>query len=565
MHGPGLPPVKSPAQRRSGGFVSIGIVLSLVGAMAASMLGAGAFIDAFNVSDGNTWLWSNKPGTASRVNANSGRVDMRQPLVDARGHRVRVTQNDKYLILHDLDSGKVTSVDLTRMGFTGTLNVGTTSDIAVVLHGNTAAIVDRGKGLVRGMDPVTLRASNKVLRLPPPLAGGAFDSDGKLWLAVPSQGTVVAAKVTKDTVDTDHSEVVGEPDGDLGLTVLDHGALAIDRAGGKLAVVDADGVRSVDVSGLADARAPERTVGGTVAVTSPKARTVTVLKLGKTLRPTSFSLPEKAQAGVAVPYQGRIYVPDEKNSVVYVFSAAGKPLESVELGGAEGALELEVREGKLFINSPETSVARVVAEDGSTQEVNKYREDVAGGEGLNGRVMPAPNPGDKKPGDDEEQGPPGPPVPVTAVAGDEQVRLSWGAAAANGAAIGRYEVSWNGGSQPIRGGNTSAVIDGLDNGKPYTFQVKAYNRFGAGPPALSEPVTPTDQVPGKPRNVRAAAAPDEGGAKITWAAVDGARDYVVSTLENGVPSATVPQQTVSGPEALIRGLTYGQPYRFTVM
>ncbi len=535
--------------------------------MAATMLGAGAFIDAFNVADGNTWLWSSKPGTTSRVNANSGRVDMRQPLVDAKGHRVKVTQNDKYLILHDLDSGRITSVDLTRMGFTGTVNVGTNSDISVVLHGDTAAIVDRGKGLVRGMDPVTLRASSKVLRLPPPIAGGAFDTDGKLWLAVPSQGTVLAAKVSRDTVDTTDTEVVGKPDGDLGLTVLDHGALAIDRAAGTLSVVDSDGVRTKEVSGdLADAQAPQRTVGNTVAVTSLKTRTVTVLTLGETLRSTSFTLPEGVATGVAVPYNGRIYVPDEKHARVHVYDTAGKPLAPVDLGGAKGELEMEVREGKLFINSPETSVARVVAEDGTTQEVNNYREDVAGGEGLNGRVMPAPDQGRDKPGDDDEkQGPPGPPVPVTAVAGDGEVNLSWGAAARNGADIQRYEVTWNGGSKDLRGGTTSAVITGLDNGTAYTFGVKARNSFGAGPPALSERVTPTDQIPSAPQNVRAAAAPAESGAKVTWGAVNGARDYVVTTLENGAPSATVPQQTVAGPEAIVRGLTYGQPYRFTVM
>ncbi|MGH3712378.1 MAG: fibronectin type III domain-containing protein [Micromonosporaceae bacterium] len=533
--------------------------------MAATLLGAGAFIDAFNVSDGNSWLWSSKPGTASRVNANSGRVDMRQPLVDARGHKVRVTQNDKYLILHDLDSGRVTSVDLTRMGFTGTLNVGANSDISVVLHGDTAAIVDRTKGLVRGIDPVTLRASKDVLRLPPPLTGGAFDGDGKLWLAVPSQGTVVAAKVGTDAARSERSEVVGEPDGDLGLTVLDHGALAIDRAAGTLAVVEKDGVRKVEVGALADAQAPARTVGKTVAVTSLKTRTVTVLKLGETLRPTSFRLPAGITAGVAVPYQDRIYVPDEKRATVYVFSPDGAPLDPVEMDGAEGELELEVREGKLFINSPETAVARVVAEDGSTQEVNKYREDVAGGEGLNGRVLPAPDRGNDKPGDNDKQGPPGPPVPVTAVAGDGKVNLSWGAAAANGDPIDKYDVTWDGGSERVGGGDTSMVIDGLKNGSTYTFTVRATNRFGEGPPALSEPVTPTDRIPGTPQNVRAAAAPAEGGARVTWSAVGGARDYVVTTLENGAPSPTVTPQTVNGNEAVITGLTYGQPYRFTVM
>ena len=556
-------PVADRAQSRSGGFVSIGIVLSLVGAMAATLLGAGAFIDAFNVQDGNVWLWSSKPGSASRINSHSGRVDMRQPLVDARGHRVRVTQNDKYLILHDLDTGRVTSVDLTRMGFTGTLNVGTTSDVSVVLSGDKAAIVDRTKGLIRGLDPVTLRTSKDVLRLPPPIAGGAYDAAGKLWVAVPSQGTVVAARADQKSVKSLVSQAVSEPGHDLGLTTLDHGALAFDRDAGRFSVVG-ENVDSVAVDGaLSDLQAPPRTVGKLVAVTSVKDRSVVVMKLGGALKPHRFDLPAGVAPAVAVPYAGRVYVPDEKHSVVHVFSASGKRLKAVELDGAKGPLELEVREGKLFINSPDTSVARVVEPDGSAQDVNKYREDVAGGEGLNGRVMPAPNPGNDSNGD-EKQGPPGPPVPVTAVAGDGKVDLSWGAAAANGAAIERYEVTWDGGSKTVHGGQ-STVIDGLDNGTTYTFQVLAHNKYGDGPPALSEPVTPTDHIPATPSNVRAVVAPDEGGVKVTWTDVAGARDYVVRTLHNGVEDPTVPPTTVSGPEAIVRGLTYGEPYRFTVM
>ena len=555
------------AHGRSGGFVSIGIILSLVGAMLATMLGAGAFIDAFNVADGNTWLWSSKPGTASRVNSNSGRVDMRQPLVDARGHRVRITQNDKYLILHDLDTGRVTSVDLTKMGFTGSLNVGTESDISVVLHGDKAVVVDRTKGLVRVMDPVTLRAAQHVLRLPPPIVGGAFDSDGALWLGVPSQGTLVAAKVTEKAVRAQRSIAVAEPGADLVLTALDHGGLAVDRTKDTVTVVDADGERSLRVdASLADAEVPERTAGGLAAITLAEERSVMVLKLkGEKLRASQFRLPATVEPGTAVAYAGRIYVPDEKQSTVHVYSGSGKRIDHLEMNSGKGPLELEVREGKLFINAPDSSNARVVDEDGTSQEINKYREDVTGGSGVNSRVMPAPRPGDddSSQGDGEEQGPPGPPVPVTAVAGDEKVNLSWGGAALNGAAISEYRITWDGGSREMRG-RRSAEIGGLRNGTPYTFKVVAVNKFGTGPPAFSEPVTPTDRVPGQPQNVKAVAAPDESGARVTWNAVSGARDYVVTTLQNGQQSTVAPV-TVSGNEAVIRGLTYGEPYQFTVV
>jgi len=563
MHSPSPPPVAD-VERRSGGFISVGLVLSLVGAMVATLLGAGAFVDAFTVQDGNAWLWSEGPGSASRVNANSGRVDMRQPLIDSRGHRVRVTQNDKYLMLHDLETGQVNSVDLTRMIIAGRLDVGTTSDVSVVLHGDTAAIVDRTKGLVRGIDPVTLHASSQLLRLPPPLVGGAFDTSGRLWLAVPSQGTVVAARVSADGVAIDRTEVVANPDGDLVLTVLDHGALAVQRDAGRLAVVDAQGVIQVQVPGtLSNAEVPARTVGQLVAITSPADRSMVVFRLGDST-PTRFPLPKGVEPGTAVPYQDRIYVPDERAAVVRVFTPAGEPLAPVRLDGARGDLELEVREGRLFINSPETSVARVVDEDGVSQEVNKYREDVAGGEGLNGRVLPAPHPGDNQGDGEEKQGPPGSPAPVTAVAGDSLVRLAWGAAAPNGAPIEGYEITWDGDSRQVSGETQRIVIDGLRNGTTYRFQVVAHNRFGAGPPAQSELVTPTDRIPSKPENVRAAVAPDEGGVRVRWDPVPGARTYVVTPLQNGSPAQGVAEVTESDEEAVVLGLRYGEPYRFQV-
>jgi hypothetical protein len=383
---------------------------------------------------------------------------------------------------------------------------------------------------------------------------------------VPSQGTVVAASVRADGVATGRTEVVSDPDGDLALTVSDHGAVAVDRDGGRLSVVDRDRVTSVTVPGpLADAEVPPRTVGGIVAVTLPEDHSVVVFRLGGDTSPTRFRLPKGVEPGTAVPYQDRIYVPDERAAMVRVFTPDGEPLAPVRLDGAKGDLEMEVREGRLFINSPETSAARVVDQDGTSQEVNKYREDVAGGEGLNGRVLPAPHPGDNDDdGGDEQQGPPGPPVPVTAVAGDGLVRLSWGAAAPNGAPIERYQITWDGGSREVSG-TQRTVLDGLRNGTAYTFQVVAHNRFGEGPPALSEPVTPTDRVPARPENVRAAAAPDEGGARVRWDRVVGARDYVVTTLQNGSSAPGVSPATVTGEEAIVQGLRYGEAYRFQVV
>jgi RHS repeat-associated protein len=96
--------------------------------------------------------------------------------------------------------------------------------------------------------------------------------------------------------------------------------------------------------------------------------------------------------------------------------------------------------------------------------------------------------------------PPSPPTAPTAVmatAGANQATLSWTAPAGT---IARYLVTAYQGSQPqnaigVNGTTTSVVVSGLQAGLPYTFNVVAYNAYGASPPGTSSSVTPTGTNP----------------------------------------------------------------------
>jgi len=562
---------KQKNSRRSGGFISIGIVLTLAGAMAATLLGAGVFTNTVDVADGAHWLWSVEPGSASRVNSHSGRVDMTQPVVDSRGHRVRVTQNDRFLILHDLETGRLTSVDLTRMGFTGTITVDRNADIVVVLHDDVAAIIDRTNGRVRGIDPVTLRSTGVDVRATPPLVGGAFDDDGTLWVGVPREGTVTQISITPESGRIVRTYAVADPDTDLELTVLDHGAVVVDRTGERVSVIR-DEVTTLEVpGGLDGAVLPDRTVGDLVAVTLPEAGAVIAIDLTRDREPVRFRLPSGVQAGVAVPFHGRIYVPDLARTDVLVFNPTGEQVSVLELEGAEGDLELEVRENHLFINSPQTNVAEVIDEEHVSRRIDKYQNNVPGGEnGPAGYVAPAPRPVDTpednrndqdNASNQERTGPPGPPVPVTAVAGDRMVQLTWGAAAPNGAEIQRYTITWDGGSRQVDGTVLSLEITDLENGRPYMFTVVATNRYGDSPPAMSETVTPGDDVPAQVGKPTAEPLPD-GSVEVSWTEVSGGDSYVVTTLLDGAPYGTPVTAAVS--PVPISGLELGQTYTFTV-
>ncbi|MGA8116941.1 MAG: fibronectin type III domain-containing protein [Actinocatenispora sp.] len=529
-----------------------------------TVLGVGATSQSLNVSDGNIWLWSSKPAQASRINANSGRVDVNQPLLDSRGHHVEVTQNDKYLLLHDLDAGKVTSVDLTRMGFTGSLTVDKGPGVRVALSGRKAVLIDQKSGQVRGFDPATLRTTSARLQLPAPLSGGDFDSGGALWLGVPSQGTVVSVAVSDSAARVTRTEPATDPGHPMTLTVLDHGVLAADPSGTRIAVVTDTVAQRSATAALTDVTAPARTVGRLAVLTLPKTGRVLPVDLRRGGRVHGFDLPDGVTPGPATPFAGRIYVPDAKQHQVFVFSRTGRSLGTLGLSGAHGPLELEVREGHLTINAPDSSVARIVDSDGVTRVVDKYRTDVPGGDG-DLSLIAAPAPGGKgkdsgaKPGDGSAQdGPPGPPIPVTALAGSHQVTLSWPAAAANGAPVQHYDISWNGGHRRVDPGDRSLVVGNLHNGRTYSFGVTATNRFGTGPVALSDQVTPGGRTPDVPVGVRAKVARD-GTVTVSWKPADEARDYVVQ------PSGGAAQSVVTGTSATVDGLTGGQSYTFTVV
>src|SRR5690606_6921228 len=112
---------------------------------------------------------------------------------------------------------------------------------------------------------------------------------------------------------------------DLTLTTLDQGALAVSRSGDSLIVVDGEDVTPIEAGvDLTGAEVPVRTVGNLVAVTLPRERLVTVLALDSTPpRPARFVVPDGVDLGVAVPYAGRIYVPDATHATVLVFTPDG--------------------------------------------------------------------------------------------------------------------------------------------------------------------------------------------------------------------------------------------------
>jgi hypothetical protein len=359
------------AMRARAGWWAAALLLSA--ALVATLLGGGRAGLAIAASDGSAWLWSRSAGEVDRVNPDNGKVEQRRQVTDARGHRVQVTQNDRYLLIHDLDTGRVSSLNLNGLGFSGRLDIGTRGDPHLAMGGDTAALIERTSGAVRAIDPSTLRPVGPVLQLPGPLVGGEFDDAGLLWVAVPGQGTAVALKVTGKGATVVHTAGVADPGHDLAVTVLDRGALVVDRGGRALVVATGDATRRVAVSVPLDgAMVPDRTHGALAAVTVPAAGSVVTLgdvRKGGPVR--SFPLSDPVQEP-AVPFAGKVYLPVRNTGQVRVFEPTGRQTGVLNMPSGRGDLEVQVREGNLFVNAPGSTDALVVGEDGEARTIGKY-------------------------------------------------------------------------------------------------------------------------------------------------------------------------------------------------
>ena len=301
---------------------------------------------------------------------------------------------------------------------------------------------------------------------------------------------------------------------------------------------------------------PTRGSGTAVPITIPDDRKVVVVDGGKV---TAFTVPG---AGTALPggrFAGRIYVRRLRQPASCSRSTpAARSSTRSRFRSSGGTLELEVREGFLFINAPNGSSARVVDDKHVVKDVNKYQEQVAGAD----RPAPPPTSTPPKP----VKLPPGKPQAVTATAGDATATISWRPAAANGSDITKYVV--DGGPQQVTVGanQRSVTITGLTNGQTYNFTVYAVNAIGNGQKANAPPVMPTADVPDPPASVTATANPD-GTVDVTWPAANGGGrkiiQYHVTAISSGKQEpAGQSQGTTLKIDKTI--LTYGTQYAFTV-
>jgi hypothetical protein len=563
--------------RSRGGLVTIGTVVSLVAGLGLTALGLGAADQAVASFDAASWVWSTSKGEMARINGVTARVDTRVDVPQGRGHQMQVSQNDRFVILRDVSTGRISSMDLTSLKeYQATLNnpgIG----VRVALHEDAAFIVDTVRGEVRQIDPRTLTPVGDPLRYPPGITGGVFDGDGRLWIAVPSEGTVsaiTAAPLASEAPAGGAGAAAGPArvrtvsvapqSHDLAISTLDSGLAVLNRTTNAVTTIRGDAepvTTTVPLTGPGSL-AP-RTDGVAVPVTVPDSRQVVAVADDKVR--TNFTVPgEGSRLQPAVAWEGFFYVADSATGIVHVFDGQGQPRKDIPFRQPGGPLELEVRENYLFINAQGSSTARVVDNAHAVRTVDKYADDVLGGDAPPAPpTPPPPPPKPKKPAVSK----PGAPRNVRAAAGNAEARVTWQAAPANGAAITRYVVDGAGRTFQVGADQRSLNVTGLTNGETYRFEVHAVNAKGDGPSRTSNPVRPTSEVPDAPTAVTAEARPD-GTVAVRWPAANGQgldiERYTVTAISEG---GSAPVGEADGTELVVRDgeLEYGKQYAFTVV
>jgi hypothetical protein len=574
------PAGRSPWRTR-GGLVTIGTVVALAAGLGLTVLGLGAADQAVASFDAASWVFSRTKGEMARINGVTAKVDTRVDVAGARGHQLEVSQNDKFVILRDLNTGKISSMDLTTLQTFADYPTNPGLGVSVALDDDAAFVVDAVRGEVRQLDPRTLSPIGEALHYPPGITGGLFDGKGRLWIAIPEQGTVSSitpAKLPSDPPSSPAGEGGGEsiagprlisttsiaaPSHDLTISTLDTGIAVLDRTTNTLTTIRDDQTSTQTLPLTGPGSLAPRTDGLVVPVTVPDARQVYTVGQGGSTH--DFMVPgDGARLQPAVAWQGYFYVADEESGVVHVFDSAGRALKSITFKNPGGLLELEVREGYLFINAPGSSTARVVDDQHNVRVVDKYADDVLGGDPPSTPPPPPPPPPrPRKPIVSK----PGAPRNVHAEAGNAEARISWQPAAANGAPITKYVVEGTGKAFQVGAGQRSLNVTGLTNGETYTFAVHAVNAKGNGPTRSSNSVRPTSEVPDAPGAATAEAKPD-GTVVVSWPAANGQglkiEKYAVTAVAEGggAPAGESASTSLTINDS---DLEYGKQYAFTVV
>lgn len=573
------------------GQVAVGLVGVLV--VAAAVYGVGVASAQYRLADVGAWLAAKSRGMVVHVNGPAAKVDGKTDLVpQMRGHNIKIVQDGATILIVDLDTGVVSRLDPSQLSIGQSRSLG--QGIQVLAGSGKAYTVDSVKGVVQQIDPVGLTPVGPSASLPPVLGQAGIDGKGTLWVPVSRKGEVSAFRdgALQPPVK------VGEPGGDLALTIAAGDPVVIDSTAATATAVRPSGSpveislpTTVRRSGRGGVLVPAHTEGRIVPLLVPGTGSLVTVDTG-TGRYTSARLPMPRHRYRPPQVLGaKVYIPDETAGALIVYdSAANRFDRPIPVTNRGSRLDVFVKDGMLWANDPESPHAVVVDRGNVHKGVNKYKDRVAGGPKR--RPIPLPGDGDAPP---PARGrppsvalPPGspnapdtpppsrPPAPgdpptaptnVTVTPGAGTMRVEFQPSQGDGI-IGYVLKDVPSGltASPSSigpdAGPFAFTVTGGDCGREYTFRVAVRYRDAQGDTSeqvstASDPVRPC-VTPGAPTGLTAQAT--KSGAKVSWTAPPGGATSYRLSWQGPVSGS----RTVSATSATLGDVWSNGNYTFTV-
>lgn len=421
-------------------------------------------------------------------------------------------------------------------------------------------------------------------------------SDGTLWVHRADQGDLCQLPPTADRMSCPASV----PKGHKGaLTAIGAGAVFVDLTARAVYRLTGDGIADRAELGAADvpdnALVAGNDLDGRLAIVDPEKNVVHLVDVpaeGKTpaaparapIRPGHYDKVASSGQGLALL--------DRKNATLLTLGRDGRETSHQTVAGpAEGDKKREPNlfrgdDSRVYVESGRGDRVVVVDRDGRTKAVQP---------GQVKKTTPVPTqttpsrptetpkvpvktaaPPAKKPSPPAntvepqrttptnqataKPGLPGAPSGVQARAVAGAATVTWKPAAAHGATITSYRLSWSGGSMTVPGSARSARITDLAGNTGYYISVRAVNRVGAGPAVRSNRVEFSWAVAERPTGLAVRSNPSSGTLVLGWTR-PALNEGTFVRYDVSMGSQT---RTTTATQLTWTGLTDGTRYTFTV-
>ncbi|MQY09577.1 fibronectin type III domain-containing protein [Actinomadura macrotermitis] len=527
---------------RLSGQITIGLVGVLL--VSALVYGVGMASATYRVSDVGAWLSATARGMVVHANGLAGRVDGKTSVPQSRGHRIKIVQNGRDVLLVDEATGVVSRIDPAQLQVEQTRRLGV--GLQVVLGAGTAYAVDRRGGTVQRIDPVSLAGVGAPVTLAPPLDRAGLDARGTLWVPVPASGQLVPVSNGAKG----RPVQVGGGGGGLQLSIVAGTPVAVDPAAAVATIIRPGGVQKVALPPAIRDAGP----GGVRLPAAAESLTVPLLGARDSLTLLDTGTGAVTSVGLRMPRHRfgepqvlgpKVYIPDETAGSLIVYNYATRRAEQqVPVSGRPGPLDVFVKDGLLWANDPGGEAAVSLDSSGAAKHIRKYEDKVAGG---TRKQLPNPetgrtggtSPDDRRKGGDRRRRRDGLPSAASSVVArgeNNTITVTFQPSVpgkvqpagyvlqtADGAAVG------NAAPGEVKPGQEyKFTVSGLECSKVYSYRVVVRyqdprtRRMKNGPPSDAANATACE-LPGAPKNVAASGA----GGKVTVTFEEGDNPQVV--------------------------------------